>query len=113
MIFHDDVEEALTCFICSFRLVDPRILPCGQTACHECIQSLTTKKLFKCKKCGSNHEIPSKTGFPSNLMASKLILNVKLKDQASSHHEKYQGKLQKLVKNIESGVAELKKWTNK
>lgn len=110
MIFHVDFEEALTCFICSSRLVDPRILPCGQTACHECIQSLTTKNKFGCKKCGSNHEIPSKSGFPSNLMASKLISNVNLKDQASSHHD---GKLQKLVKNIESGVAELKKWTHK
>jgi hypothetical protein len=71
-------EDVDVCGICSKVFVDPRLLPCGETACHECIQNVIQsdpmKKEFICKFCKGRHESPpGNQGFYVNLAISKLI----------------------------------------
>jgi hypothetical protein len=56
--------------------VDPRNLPCGESACHECIVKSIDNNLskqFQCSFCDQIHELVDKQGFPKNKTASKLI----------------------------------------
>lgn len=55
-------------------LLDPRILPCGSTACFECIQQTTnTNGIIKCSMCNQVHKIASWDELPENLGVKKLI----------------------------------------
>jgi hypothetical protein len=56
--------------------VDPRYLPCGESACHECIlKSIknNSKKQFECPFCEKIHEAAGKESFPKNKVLLKLI----------------------------------------
>jgi hypothetical protein len=71
-------EDVDVCGICSKIYVDPRILPCGESACHACIQNVIQndpmKTAFDCKFCQGRHEAPpGNQGFYLNLGMSKLI----------------------------------------
>jgi hypothetical protein len=86
--------------------VDPRLLPCGEKACHECIQNVIQsspiKKEFSCKFCDGTHEAPSgNQGFYLNLGMSKLIKanTVKINELAS-------------VKALREKLAEIKSQCN-
>jgi hypothetical protein len=70
----EDVNEVMTCGICAQIYIDPRILPCGEFACNECIQSaLNTVNEFKCKHCNEKHTPNGKDGFPVNQRLLKLL----------------------------------------
>jgi hypothetical protein len=71
-------EDADVCGICSKIYVDPRLLPCGESACHECIQNVIQndlmKREFECKFCDSKHVAPpGNQGFYVNRGISKLL----------------------------------------
>jgi hypothetical protein len=72
----EDVDSVLVCSLCSEILRDPRILPCGESACHECIQvrSDANSKLSHCPNCQKSHTPSSKkNGFVPNLALVKLV----------------------------------------
>jgi hypothetical protein len=73
----EEVDTALTCSICSENFnkeSDPRNLPCGESACHRCIQfESNANNEFDCSFCHNNHKSPNDEGFPPNLTASRLI----------------------------------------
>ena len=84
MFFEEsDINPLLICKICDCKLRDPRILPCGQFICHNCVEILREldEKCVKCASCGETHEIPDK-GFPSNKALAKLV---ELNANAVSH----------------------------
>jgi hypothetical protein len=70
-----DVDSALICSFCSEILRDPRILPCGTSACHECIQSRSNaENELECTFCKRKHvSMDSESGFCPNLALQKLI----------------------------------------
>jgi hypothetical protein len=63
----NEIDELKNCPHCIKEYQDPRILPCGQTLCLECIENEIENKEFECHNCLSTHQIPS-SGFPQNLM---------------------------------------------
>ena len=71
------INKLLMCKVCEFKLVDPRILPCGGFVCHNCVESLTNAgdQHVKCPNCLKTHEQPQ-DGFPCN---QELALLVELK----------------------------------
>jgi hypothetical protein len=70
----DQIDNILICSVCDNKLVDPRILPCGKSVCHRCVDILadTDKKRIKCQHCAKTHEIPDE-GFPKILALQKLL----------------------------------------
>ena len=70
----DKIDSILICVVCDNKMVDPRILPCGRSVCHRCVDLLidTDKKRIKCQNCAKIHEIPDE-GFLKNLALLKLL----------------------------------------
>ena len=70
----DAINKVLVCKICENKMVDPRILPCGKSVCHRCVDFLTDKEKnkIKCKYCGKDHEIPD-GGFYINQLAQEML----------------------------------------
>jgi hypothetical protein len=69
-----EVDQTITCQICARLFKDPRNLPCGETACLECIQHLiksSQDEKFECTLCKSDHAISSE--FPMSKLAVKLM----------------------------------------
>jgi hypothetical protein len=72
----EEISEELQCFKCKERYEDPRVLPCGQSLCHECILELRTsanQKIIPCVFCLKPHQIPSDEGFTPNVFINKLL----------------------------------------
>lgn len=67
-IFH----EAIKCFHCHHVLVDPVMLPCGESLCLKHINDVV-ESFFFCVECGDNHTIPRPLGFPRNKTVEKII----------------------------------------
>jgi hypothetical protein len=76
------INQILLCKVCDSKLNDPRILPCGQSVCAECVVKLadTSNQRIKCLNCGKAHEIPH-DGFPEN---KALVEITKLKSSKVS-----------------------------
>ena len=70
----DAINNVLICKICDTKMVYPRILPCGKSICHRCVDLIadTEKKRIKCENCAKIHEIPDE-GFPKNLALEELL----------------------------------------
>jgi hypothetical protein len=70
----DKIDSILICDVCENKMVDPRLLPCGKSVCHRCVDLLadTDKKRIKCQNCAKTHEIPDE-GFLKNLAIQKLL----------------------------------------
>ena len=70
----DAINNVLICKICENKLVDPRLLPCGRSVCHRCVDLLTDtyQNGIKCKNCSKIHEIPD-DGFPKILALQELL----------------------------------------
>ncbi len=89
----------MICSICSKTMRDPRILPCGKSACHECIQSRVNAATFEleCLNCKKQHLAPNRVdGFYLN-MGLQVIIEAKA-------NELYWGKK---VENLKSKLAEI------
>jgi hypothetical protein len=70
----DAINNVLICKICDNKMVDPRLLPCGKSVCHQCVDIIadTDKKRIKCQNCAKIHEIPDE-GFLKNLALQELL----------------------------------------
>lgn len=69
----ESIDEILTCLACKLVYQDPRVLPCGHTICHDCIQRhQDSESQFECLECLVRHTVPS-TGFPVNAFISKIV----------------------------------------
>jgi hypothetical protein len=72
----EEANLALICSICShiFQDADPRVLPCGESACQSCIQNACdSNNQFKCSSCHENHQQVAEKGFPVNKGLLKLM----------------------------------------
>jgi hypothetical protein len=75
----EDVNEALTCLICSKKYTDPRLLPCGEGACNKCIQKASnSNNEFDCKFCNKTHIPVEEHGF---LVNRPLLILLKANDE--------------------------------
>ena len=99
------IEELLKCPHCQNRYDEPRILPCGQAVCNQCIhvilnQMQQNEASFKCLLCDEFH---AKSTFPVNRSLMAII-----KKQPS---EVYRGKkvevLKQNLKDISSNKIKL------
>jgi hypothetical protein len=81
-----NIDSILICEVCDNKLVDPRILPCGKSVCHRCVDILadSDKKRIKCQNCAKIREIPD-DGFLKNLALQKL-LEFEAKEVSHSNH---------------------------
>jgi hypothetical protein len=70
----EKIDSILSCKICENKMVDPRLLPCGKSVCHRCVDIIaeTDKKRIKCQNCAKTHEIPEE-GFPKNNALQELL----------------------------------------
>jgi hypothetical protein len=68
------IKKELTCSYCKKIFKDPKIIQCGSSLCHGCIQVLINKRLkgFDCPLCNEFHKIPE-NGFIKNLHLANLI----------------------------------------
>ena len=68
------ISKFLICKICECKLSDPRVLPCGNSICNNCIDFLINsgENHMKCRFCGKTHQVPS-DGFPSNNELAELV----------------------------------------
>lgn len=96
------IRSNLVCRNCKQTYDEPKLLPCGETICNNCITLLIRKNqeekpCIKCVFCEDFHPVPE-NGFTTN----KLILKL-LNEQPS---EVYRGKnaeeLKDSLKNIEN-----------
>jgi hypothetical protein len=70
----EEVDSVLICPLCTGILRDPRILPCGTTACHSCIQQRSdSENQFECQTCREKHQPSRPEGFFPNKIVLKLI----------------------------------------
>jgi hypothetical protein len=102
----EKIDSILICKICENKMVDPRILPCGMSVCHRCVDLIadTDKKRIKCQNCAKTHEIP-KEGFCINQLA-KEMLKCEAKEVLQSNHieefKKFLDTLNSTKESIES-----------
>jgi hypothetical protein len=70
----DAINTILICTVCDNKMVDPRLLPCGKSICHRCVDIIaeTGKKRIKCQNCAKIHVIPH-GGFFKNLALQELL----------------------------------------
>lgn len=66
----EQIEKNLQCKICHEILRAPKLLPCGEAVCEECILNFIRIQVipnqeFKCPVCKDIHDIPRNRKFPS------------------------------------------------
>jgi hypothetical protein len=72
----EDIDQDFVCKLCTNIYVDPRLLPCSESACHDCIQRMIGSNLnneFDCKLCQGKHKSPGNEGFLLNGFLSNLL----------------------------------------
>jgi hypothetical protein len=90
----EEVDQVLTCEICSKIYENPRLLPCSESACNKCIQKIIERnpeKKFDCNFCHEKHTPSGKEGFPLNGALIKLLktkVDVKNKDDVKPKVDK-------------------------
>ena len=85
-IDENESHNNLICPGCNDKYTDPQQLPCGQSLCNYCIQTIE-KNEFKCALCNNVHQKPV-NGFPLN---DQLIqqLNKRLKTESSNEAQQF------------------------
>ena len=100
-MFYEETKlnEELTCNKCRERLDDPRILPCGDTICSDCVLSIRVadNNKFDCLICEKKHTMPD-DGLPVN---KKLLAILSLKPS-----EVYRGQI---VQKLKEALNEIHK----
>ena len=74
-MFYDSnqIDNELLCKHCEGRLVEPKLLPCGETICSSCEASIQVNdRMFDCLACKQKHKMP-KNGLPINKSLFKLL----------------------------------------
>ena len=70
IMFYEEqqIDEMLKCGHCKLKFDDPRMLPCGQTICNSCLETIlaSVKKENNCFKCPLCKEIHKSGEFPVN-----------------------------------------------
>jgi uncharacterized protein YoxC len=102
----EKIDSILICTICDNKMVDPRLLPCGKSVCHRCVDFLadTAKKKIKCQNCAKTHEIPV-GGFYINQLAQEMLeceANEVLQSNHIEEFKKFLGILNATKQSIES-----------
>jgi hypothetical protein len=110
----EDVSDAITCGICSQTYKDPRVLPCGESACHECIVDVIQRnkeKKFECVFCKEMHH-PSE--FYSNKTALKLVgkkaeevYRFKCYEDLKDKLGEMKGKFESVENSVDNGVSQI------
>jgi hypothetical protein len=116
----EEVDSVLMCSICSdiFQDSDPRILPCGESACHNCIQSSSdANNELECQICKEKHKPASDKGFPRNLGLSRLTKTKADQVYRNSNVEELKSKLDEikvksddLKANFDNGTDQIKEY---
>jgi hypothetical protein len=104
----DDINELLNCQQCKKRFQDPRVLPCGESICSNCLVELieqqpgNLKSKLKCCYCTKEHVVPEE-GFLISKHLEKLL--------AKEPNEIYRGEMvedfKKLLKSIQIEIKNL------
>lgn len=93
------VEEELICPRCKKIFDDPRITPCSETICINCIEQLKTNdNEIDCFFCGDKHKIPQEDGFKPNTHLSKILSKQPLKIYQGKNFEELKVSLETLAK---------------
>ncbi len=77
------MDDLILCPRCRSVFNSPRLLPCGETLCNNCITRQANSSVIKCIMCDKMHEIPAKNGFPINKQTLKLIDRIRTKSEIS------------------------------
>ena len=94
------VNNFLNCKKCEGRLDEPKLLPCGNSICSQCVSliQLTNYREFECLVCQDKHEMP-KNGLPIS-KALVDILSIKSLDVSRGNaFETLQGTLKEIENN--------------
>jgi len=71
MFQFEKINDLFNCKICKDVLVDPILLPCGETVCKAHVDEIIKGK---CMLCTGVHTVP-KEGFPENRIVKNLLEN--------------------------------------
>jgi hypothetical protein len=114
----EDVNAAIVCGICQSVYKNPRLLPCSESACYECIQLMIKtdpNQEFACKFCNKKH-LPGRDGFPLNGALIKLLKakagNVYRNERVERLKEKLvdiKSKCDKFQLSLDNGVDQIRK----
>lgn len=94
-----DLEHMIICPVCNNVLIDPRLLPCGETTCFKCIPK---EPLFKCLICHKLHETPFE-GYISNKKAEELVDSLTKKSRLEENIKFIHKSLDDLEKKLDKG----------
>jgi hypothetical protein len=99
-----DINENLKCQICKNKFENPKILPCGESICNECLPveinySNNEEQAFICNICNQEHLI-SANGFPPNKCLAKLLENTPIEFYRGRSHEQLKEKSKELKHEI-------------
>ena len=100
----DLIKESITCSICNDIYQSPVFLPCYNSICKKHVIEQGNVKLYKCRLCADEHQIPE-YGFKPNTMALKLIQSFNLNDFGQEFKE-YKNELYDLIGEAEKCIPE-------
>ncbi|UJR25954.1 hypothetical protein I4U23_007302 [Adineta vaga] len=69
------LQELLQCPVCLTSYTEPRLLPCGHTYCHQCLDRLMQddNDVVTCPECRKQHIVPDDGVFPPNFVVRNLL----------------------------------------
>ena len=97
-----DINDLLSCFNCKTVYVDPRTLPCGETLCLKCINSLYEKNM-NCPFCSEAHLMN-----PTEFKPNKTVLKLMEKKPNEIYRGKTANKLKSQLNELQKKIDELK-----
>lgn len=112
----DCIKSLLKCPECNKTFNDPRLLPCGESFCNECIVTIVKQDQtgLECKYCNMFHLVPS-NGFPVNqrlyLMTKETAFEVFRGEAIENLKEKINEikvKIENLTNNKQNGAMRIK-----
>lgn len=84
MFYQENVIKShLTCQMCKYMFIDPRVMPCGHSFCHDCIVDNGSR----CVTCDTSHEMPVSGFILNSTLAGLLAEQPKQVNQSSKVKE--------------------------